>query len=459
MKFLLPPIAATLFLACTVGASTVTKPNLVIILTDDQGYADVGFNGCTDIPTPHIDSIADLGGRFSNGYVTHPVCGPSRAALLTGRYQGRFGFNTNPSVDPDNPDVGIPHDQKNIAEVLSKVGYTSAVIGKWHMGSHPDHHPLSRGFDYFFGFLTGGHRYLPGELTLNDLSEVKQDWEWYKTRIMENRERVDIDDYLTDALTDAGVRFIRRAAQSDKPFMLYLAYNAPHTPLQATEKYLSRFRDIRDENRRIYAAMVSAVDDGVGRVLETLRDLGLEDNTIVAFLSDNGGARNNASRNTPLRGFKSDFFDGGLRVPFAMMWPGVIPPGLQYDKPVISLDLLGTIAGVTGAGIDPERPLDGVNLIPYLTGEQDGAPHQALYWRAPGPNQMATRKGELKLVANRDRLKDTYQLFDLGEDIAEQNDLQPERQDAKTELLEAWEAWNSELKPQPFPALGDVWWR
>jgi arylsulfatase A-like enzyme len=435
------------------------SPNLVVILTDDQGYHDVGFNGCSDIPTPHIDSIASQGVRFTNGYVSFPVCGPSRAGLLTGRYQDRFGFTTNPTIDPENPVAGIPLEEKNIAETLREAGYKSAIIGKWHMGSHPVHHPLNRGFDHFFGFLSGGHNYFPDQLTLNDLSEVKRKWQWYNTRIMRDHERVDIDDYLTDELTDAATAFIDRQAQSGEPFFLYLAYNAPHTPLQATEKYLSRFPHIKDGKRRTYAAMVSAVDDGVGRLMETLRRHGIEEDTLVFFLSDNGGATNNASENTPLRGHKGTLWEGGIRVPFAMQWKGTVPSGKDFEHPVISLDIMGTITALAGVDIAPERPLDGVNLVPYLTGEKDGRPHEILFWRKWEQNAMAIRAGDIKVVSDRQRQKRNHAMFDLSRDVSESNDW-ADRSDKEFQvLLGEWEAWNSELKDRIFPTLGDDnWW-
>ena len=345
------------------------KPNLIVIMTDDMGYADVGFNGCKDIPTPNIDIIANEGVRFDEGYVSFPVCGPSRAGFLTGRYQDRFGFTTNPSIDPNNPIAGLPVEEETMAQVLRKANYNSAIIGKWHMGTNAVFHPLERGFDYFYGFLSGGHSYYPDQLTLNGLSDVTSKWGWYRTKIVENRTTVETDDYLTDELSDAAVRYIKKQADKDQHFMLYLAYNAPHTPMQATEKYLSRFPNIKDKKRKTYAAMVSAVDDGVGRVLEALKEQGLDENTIVVFLSDNGGAHNNASDNGPLRGLKGDLFEGGIRVPFAIRWKGVIPEGQSYEKPVSSLDIMATIVARTDVKINADRPLDGVDLIPFLTGK------------------------------------------------------------------------------------------
>lgn len=443
----------------SIEALAAKQPNLVIILTDDQGYADVGFNGSRDIRTPHIDTLAGNGVRFTNGYVTHPVCGPSRAGLLTGRYQGRFGFNTNPSVDPNNPNVGISHDESTIGEILQTVNYTSAVIGKWHMGSHPDHHPLNRGFDYFYGFLTGGHDFFPENLVVPDLRAVQGQWEWYRTRIMENFERVDTDAYLTDELSDAATAFIQKAAAGDQPFCLYLAYNAPHTPLQATDTYLDRFPEIEDPDRRTYAAMLSAVDDGVGRVLSTLRELEIEEETIIFFLSDNGGATNNASINKPLRGFKSSYFEGGIRVPFVMQWTGTVPAGVDYHHPVSALDMVGTIVGQAGATIALDRPLDGVDLVPYVTRAFDHPPHEKLFWRLPQSGSMAIRWGDLKLVANQNRAHGNYALFNLAEDPSETTNLAKSSPEQVEALKNAWEAWNSQLKEQAFPSLdNDKWW-
>lgn len=448
------------FIFAAALSSAASSPNLIIILTDDQGYADVGFNGCKDIPTPHLDSLAANGVRFTDGYVSFPVCGPSRAGLLTGRYQDRFGFTTNPTIDPSNPNAGIPHEEENIAEVLTKVGYQSAIIGKWHMGSHPANHPLNRGFDHFFGFLSGGHNYFHEELVLNDLSEVTRMWEWYRTRLLNDHQRVDIDDYLTDALTDAANAFIDKQVDSENPFLLYLAYNAPHSPLQATEKYLSRFPNIKNKNRRTYAAMVSALDDGVGRVLANLQRHEIEEETIVVFLSDNGGSSKFASDNTPLRGWKSDLFEGGIRVPFAMQWKGTIPAGMDYNNPVISLDIMGTIAALTGVEISEERPLDGVNLVPFLTGEKEGMPHKELFWRKREHNGMAIRRGNMKLVSNSKYEKNNYELFDLETDLSETANLRSRDSETLNDLKESWNNWNAQLKERTFPTLmEDQWWK
>ena len=440
-------------------ASLQKSPNLIVILTDDQGYHDVGFNGCKDIPTPHIDSIAKQGVAFPEGYVSFPVCGPSRAGLLTGRYQDRFGFTTNPTMDPRNEKAGLPLEEENMAEVLGRANYSSAIFGKWHLGSHPIHHPLNRGFDHFFGFLSGGHQYFPENLTLEDLSQVKGKWEWYRTKIMEDQNRINIDDYLTDELTDAANRFIVKKSKGEQPFFIYLAYNAPHLPLQATEKYLSRFSHIKDKNRKTYAAMVSAVDDGVGRILKTLDEQGELDNTIIFFLSDNGGTEKNASNNGSNRGWKSDVFEGGLKVPFAMMWKNKIKAGQVYPHPVISLDIMGTIVAASGVEISKDRPIDGVDLVPYLTGQKSGRPHELLFWRKKEQNQvMAIRHGDDKLLVNFRGIKGKA-LFNLAKDPSEKNNLVKSMPEKAQELQRRWDAWEGQLKDRYFPTLAeDNWW-
>jgi arylsulfatase A-like enzyme len=457
---------ALALLAIAAGAQAKPDaPNLVIILADDLGYKDVGFNGCTDIPTPHIDQIAAQGVKFTDGYVSYPVCGPSRAGLLTGRYQDRFGFTTNPTIDPTNPTAGIPLEEENIAEVLRKVRYSSAIIGKWHMGTHEVHHPLNRGFDHFFGFLSGGHNYFPSQYTLNDLSEVNRKWDWYRTRLIKDRERVDVQgDYLTDILSDAAVTFIDSKVRGDQPFLLYLAYNAPHTPLQATEKYLNRFPQIENKSRRTYAAMVSSLDDGVGRVLEALRRHGIEENTLVVFLSDNGGPLKKGqpafTDNGALAKGKGSLFEGGVRVPFAMQWKGTLPAGQVYTNPVISLDIMATITALADVEIAVERPLDGVNLIPHLTGPETQPPHDQLFWRKFENNGISTRKGSMKLVSDERRERDNYELFDLSRDIGERQNLRSLNPEQAEQLIKDCENWNAGLKDRFFPTLGeDQWWK
>ncbi|MEO0515010.1 MAG: sulfatase-like hydrolase/transferase [Planctomycetota bacterium] len=427
-------------------------PNLIIVLTDDQGYADVGFNGCKDIPTPNLDRIAHEGVRFTNGYVSYAVCGPSRAGLITGRYQDRFGAMNNPTIDPTVPNNGVPTWEKNIAELLKPQGYATMVVGKWHLGSHPDLRPRERGFDEFYGFLSGGHDYFPESLVYESLDDVDKQWAWYRTKLLHNGQRVGTDKYLTDELSDKAVDFIER--KKDEPFFLYLSYNAPHTPMQASEEYLARFPDIKNSKRQTYAAMVSAVDDGVGAMLDKLDEHQISDKTIVFFLSDNGGASNNAAKNWPLRGHKGAPFEGGIRVPFAVRWPGTIPAGQDFDHPVIALDIAGTIVGQSGASENPERPLDGVDLTPYLTGEQTGPPHDMLFWRWYKQDRLVVRRGNDKLIHEAGK----QQLFNLADDISEKKNLASSQPELVIELQAAAEAWAEDLADEPL-APGLASWK
>ncbi|GAB3651508.1 hypothetical protein GCM10028791_20330 [Echinicola sediminis] len=409
-------LSVTLAFNC-LAQQTGKKPNIIIILADDLGYSDVGFNGSKDIPTPNIDRIAQNGTKFTNGYVSFAVCGPSRAGLITGRYQGRFGFSRNPLFAPNDPNQGLPLSEETMASALERGGYKSMALGKWHLGAHKTQRPLERGFTEFYGFLTGGHHYLPEKLTLNDISEVNSQYAAYSTKLLKNNSRVELNEYLTDALSREAAEFIERS--KDDPFFIYLAYNAPHTPLEATEKYLSRFDHIKDKKRKTYAAMVSAMDDGVGQVLDKLEELDINDNTLVFFLSDNGGPEpHNGSDNGPLRGEKGWLWEGGIRVPFAVQWPGTIPAGQTYEHPVISLDIFATAAAL--ADIKPKNELDGKNLVPYLTGNKRKAPHKELYWRNHNRKAYALRKGDYKLV-NVDGKQEL--LFNVSADIGETNPL------------------------------------
>lgn len=438
-----------LFIAsCTLHAQEINKsPNLIIILADDLGYADVGFNGCTDIPTPSIDKLAESGVRFTNGYVSYCVCGPSRAGLLTGRYQDRFGFSRNPLFAPNDPEMGLPLSEETLADALGKAGYKSLAIGKWHMGAHETLHPLKRGFDDFYGFLSGGHRYFPEELTLNDPFEAKSQYDGYKTRLLRNYERVDETEYLTDAFSREAVAYIEK--NRNNPFFIYLAYNAPHAPLQATEKYLSRFDHIGEKKRKTYAAMVSAVDDGVGAILAKLDELNLSENTLVVFLSDNGGPENhNASDNGILRGQKGDLYEGGIRVPFVMKWPAQIPHGEVYNNPIISLDIFATIIAQAGQQIPLKNPIDGINLIPFINGEDQGKPHERLFWRKFDAREYAIRQGNEKLFMEDGK---ENMLFNLASDISEENNLQDEAKEK--ELTSVFREWYQDMTDPVFMGL------
>ena len=434
-----------------IGAAKVGKPNMIVIMCDDLGYADVGFNGCKDIPTPHIDSIAGNGVRCANGYVAYPVCGPSRAGFMTARYPQRFGFERNPQYQPQDPDMGLTREEKTIAELLRPAGYHSGIIGKWHLGAHiPTSHPMKRGFDEFYGHLGGGHVYFPEKLTIRRSQDVKGESESYRTWLMKNFEPVPPRKYLTDDFSDEAVSFVER--NRDWPFFLFLSYNAPHTPLEATEKYLNRFSDIQDPKRKTYAAMVSAVDDGVGRVLKEVRRHGLEEKTIICFLSDNGGPTSkNASRNNPLQGDKGDAWEGGFRVPFALQWKGRLPQGAVYQKPVSALDLGGTVVALSGAEVPEGKPLDGVNLIPYLTGDNKGAPHEAIYLRQFDRNRFAVRQGNEKILIPWKGGK--AQLYDLRKDPGESTDLADRFPDKVEHLNRLRIQWNRQLREPTFLGL------
>jgi arylsulfatase A-like enzyme len=428
---------------------SVQKPNIIVILADDLGYADVGFNGCKDIPTPNIDRIASNGVKFTSGYVTYSVCGPSRAGLLTGRYPQRFGYERNPQYRPNDPNMGLPKTENTLAEALKTVGYTSGIIGKWHQGAAISNHPLNRGFDEFFGHLGGGHVYFPEDLTIKDSYSVDNDeGRSYKTWIMRNHEPIQTKKYLTDEFSDEAVRFVEK--HKKEPFFLYLAYNAPHGPLQATQEYLDRFPNIEDKRRKTYAAMVSAVDDGVGKLLNQLEALNLDKNTLVYFLSDNGGPeKDNASDNGVLREGKSSIYEGGFRVPFAMQWKGTVKPGI-YNNPVSALDIFATIAALSKLPIKKDKPLDGVNLIPYLTGQNNGLPHETIYLRKFDEKKYAVRHKDLKLVLKKNGVP---QLYDLTKDIGEEDNIAEQYPDEVKKLDNIRKEWDSKLIEPIFEGL------
>lgn len=435
---------AVWLLWATPGTVSASKPNVVVILVDDLGYADVGFNGCEDIPTPNIDRIAEEGMRCTDGYVSHPFCSPTRAGLLTGRYQQRFGHENNPPFLPDNDKIGLPTDQVTIADVLSSAGYVSTMIGKWHLGAAEPFHPLNRGFTHMYGFLGGGHQYFPDRLTVADPREHRHQ---YRTKLLRDRKRVEETEYLTDAFSREAVAFIDR--YHDRPFFLYLSYNAPHTPLQATEKYLKRFPDIKDKKRRVYAAMVSAIDVGVGRVLQALDRHDLDEQTLIFFLSDNGGPVGvNGSSNEPLRAGKGTVYEGGIRVPFAVRWIGQLPAGRDYDQPVSCLDIFATAAAVAGAEVPERHKLDGVNLLPYLQGEKTTPPHEVLFWRRGGGDSYAVRRGRFKLTEqNRGKLE----LYNLVKDIGEQHNLAAEQSGLLRKLNALKNEWDARLVEPKWP--------
>lgn len=428
------------------NTSTVTnptsQPNIIVIMVDDLGYNDVSFNGSTEIPTPNIDRIANEGMKCTNAYVTYSVCGPSRAGFMTGRYPQRFGFERNPIYEPDEIAPGLPLSESTIAETLPPE-YNTGVIGKWHLGAHINNHPLNRGFDEFFGHLGGGHRYFPNELTIQDSYSVHNENDSYITWIMRDHtpvNPVDTPKYLTEEFSDEAVSFIQNHAADTNPFFLFLSYNAPHGPLQATQEYLDRFPALSGD-RKTYAAMVSAVDDGVGLILDQLVTSGIDSNTIIFFLSDNGGKTQYAN-NAPLRGGKSSIYEGGYRVPFAIRYNGTITPGI-YNKQVSALDIYATAIALAGTTQNPAKPLDGVNLIPYLTNANTQEPQSEIYLRKFDQQRYAVTKDGYKLVSYFHT--GIHELYDLNNDIGETTDLFDAKPEIVDELAYIREAWTSQL--------------
>lgn len=483
---LIPGVIMLLFLSSCKEKIQVRPPNILLIMADDLGYGDVGFNG-GKIPTPHIDSLAKNGMVFEQGYVTAPQCAPSRAALLTGRYQQKFGFEVNfevpgPSGDP-YPGAGLPVGERTMADFLRAAGYHTGVIGKWHLGEEPQFHPLQRGFDEFFGFLGGLSPYMglakpsvPGtwdwcDLANADVHTVKNRMDRRIPNMIRNNSPAKVTSYLTDALGEEACSFMER--NKDKTWFLYLAFNAPHTPIEATPKYLERFPDIADPMARTYAAMVSALDDAVGRTLQTLQDLNLEQRTLVVFLSDNGAPLRvvPSASNAPLRGEKGDVLEGGVRVPFVARWNGHIPAGVKIHAPVSALDLLPTFLALSGNPPSPEAKLDGENLMETLLLGKQPTDQRSLYWAIrythADPNTRplwGIRKEAWKLLQDPDASKSapgSPALFNIEADIHEDHDLSADHPKIRKELAEDLQQWTQTLQPprwgnfkgKPFQAI------
>jgi arylsulfatase A-like enzyme len=438
LPFWIGIVVAWSSLAASAEAQTkqARRPNILVIVADDMGFADVGYHGCKDIPTPNIDRIAKAGTRFTSGYVSGPYCSPTRAGLLTGKYQTRFGHEFNPGEGKKEVEFGLPVTQVTIANRLKAAGYVTGLIGKWHLGDAAKYQPQMRGFDEFYGFLGGAHPYFPG----------KGAPIFRGTSVAMER------DYLTDAFAREATDFVDKHRQ--EPFFLYLAFNAVHTPMQATDARLKKFESIADPMRRKYAAMTWAMDEAIGQVLDKLREAGLEDDTLIFFFSDNGGPTMagttiNGSRNTPLRGSKRTTLEGGIRVPFLISWPGKVPAGKTIDDPVIQLDVLPTALAAAGVAAKAEDSLDGVDLTPYVSGAKTGAPHETLYWRLG--QQMAIRQGDWTLVrydAGADIGKSIGtvvgpRLYNLRDDIGQTKDLSAAQAERAQQMLQTWERWSA----------------
>ncbi len=405
------------------------RANIVLIVSDDQGYADIS---CHDHPgevsTPNLDRLASGGARMTNGYASCPVCAPTRAGLLTGRYQQRFGFYT-----ASDSRAGMPKSEITVAALLRKAGYASGVFGKWHLGYEPPYRPLERGFDVFYGFLGhGGHDFF--KLSISD--EIRS--------IYRNDKPIDDTGYLTRNITREAISFIE--ANKDRPFFAYVPYNAVHNPIQAPEDYIRRFSN-PDLKRNTYLAMLAILDEGVGEILGTLERLGLSDDTLVIFFSDNGGARGTTATNGKLRAYKHSVYEGGVRVPFLLKWPGRIPAGTVSDEPVISIDAFATILAAAGVEPPSDRIIDSRNIVPVLTGDLDGPLHEALYWNwfDKGTDKgRAIRMGRWKLLTDKGGLE----LYDLEADLSETRNLVADKPEVVERLLGAYHGWRAELAPR-----------
>ena len=438
MKTISTLLAALLFapLAVICAANAPSKPNIILIVADDMGYADAGFNGGKDVPTPHLDALAASGVRCTSGYVTYSVCSPSRAGFLTGRYQARFGHENNPVYDPLDATEGLPLTEKLLPQFLKTAGYATGWIGKWHLGSSPAHVPWARGFDETYGFIGGGHRYLGWQ------PNERQ----YTLPLTRNgAETRDVPAHLTTALGDEAAAFIKR--NTEKPWLLYLAFNAPHTPHEPTPERLEKFAHISNPQRRKYLAQVALLDDAIGTITGALAASGQAKRTLVFFFSDNGGHTPSGSDNGPLRGMKGSLYEGGVRVPFLVSWPDKLPAGTIYNEPVISLDAFATALAAAGVPMPADRKYDSVNLVPHLAGDVTTPPHERLLWRLRAKD-FAIREGAWKLVQPDGK---PAELYDLASDLGEKRNLTAEKPEVAKRLAATLADWRLELKPPAFP--------
>ena len=422
------------FITFVLSSNAQEKPNIIFLFADDAGYADFGFQGSKVMKTPNLDKLAKDGVKFTQGYVTDATCGPSRAGLITGKYQQRFGYQeiNVPNYMSENSkflgdDMGLPLDQKTIADYLKTIGYTNAVYGKWHLGNADRFHPLNRGFDEFYGFRGGARSYFP----IKHFKGIHHDNKM--ERNFENFEEP--KGYATDVFADEAISFIER--NKENPFFIYLAFNAVHTPMEATEEDLKQFPNLKGKRKEV-AAMTLALDRACGKVLDKLKELGLEENTIVVFSNDNGGPTDkNASLNLPLSGTKSNHLEGGLRVPFLMKWPKKLKAGTEYHYPVSTLDLLPTFFVAGGGDSTALDDIDGVNLVPFINGINKERPHEYLFWKKEA--RAVCRYNDWKLIRYADR---PAELYDLSKDITEQHNLataEPELVKTMFKKLFEWE--------------------
>lgn len=416
------------------------KTNIIFLFSDDAGYHDFGFQGSKTFATPNLDKLASEGVRFHQAYTTAAVCGPSRAGLLTGKYQQRFGIEENnvpgymsPSSKLLGDEMGLPLDEKTMADYLGKLGYTSIVLGKWHLGNAEKYHPLHRGFDEFYGFRGGARSFWA--LTQAQAADRPEN------RLEKGYENFEEPNgYLTDAIGDEACDFIER--HKNKPFFMYVSFNAVHTPLQATKEDLALVQNLGlTPKRTLLAAMNIAMDRACGSILDKIKELGLEDNTLVVFANDNGGPDGPETCNYPLSGCKSNHLEGGIRVPCVMKWPNVIKPGTEYEPSVSMLDMLPTFVNVAGGNASKIAGLDGVDLLPYVTGKVKSDPHKTLFWKKE--NRGVVRQGDWKMLRYPDR---PAELYNIKKDITERNNLAYKHPEKVREMFTLLFNWESELE-------------
>ncbi|MEJ8747739.1 sulfatase-like hydrolase/transferase [Phocaeicola sp. ICN-14070] len=403
---------------CT-AENSLNKPNILVILLDDAGYNDFGFNGSKDLLTPNIDRLAADGTVFTDAHVSASVSGPSRAGILSGRYNQRCGYECNLGDT-----LGLGLNEETIADVFLRNGYNTSCIGKWHQGDAPEYHPNRRGFEHFYGFIAGSRSYFYRPNRDDKPGDVHN--------LQYNGKQLSFNGYMTDVLADAAVDYLDKQKGSGKPFMMYLAFNAVHTPMEATKEDMARFEG---HSRQKLAAMTWAVDRGIGKVVDKLKKEGMYENTLIFFLSDNGGAHNNQSSNYPLKGFKGNKYEGGIRVPFFITMGGKYKG--TFDGLSSSLDIFST--SIAAAGIDKEslkNPIDGVDLIPYISGEMSGNPHDILFWRKE--KSSAVRMGDYKLISVEGL---GQRLYSLNDNLGEDNDLRKINPELCKEMTDKYKEW------------------
>lgn len=472
------------YMASNFTSKVDRPPNVIILLADDLGKYEVSTYGATHIATPHIDQFGQEGVVFAEGYVSAPTCAPSRAGIMTGRMQNRFGFETQimefyPTnmveylsgkymvktgdfvldTKPEYPSEwqvhkqGVPPTEINLAELLKKYNYQTGITGKWHLGASKHHLPIHRGFDYQYGFNGAFSLYTPEQEWNKVIYYVQESFssqfQWNSGRygegaITENGKEIREEQYLTYAIRDKAIQFIEE--HQDKPFFLYCPFSAPHVPFQAPVEYYSKYLHLEEEDKRVYYAMISALDDAIGEIHHKVKELGLEENTMIFLLSDNGGASyTGATDNGPLKGGKLTQFEGGINVPFMMKWKNKIPAGLRYEYPVISTDIFSTVAENVGATLPTDRTYDGVDLVSFVNGENKDKPHEQLFWRAD--HIWAVRDGDYKLILS---TRDGWaELYNIKTDKSESINLKEQMPELHDKLLKLHKEWQEELPEKP----------